>query len=83
MKEKELAIKYYRELENLKTIREPFECSISVPLHGSELKNVDLEILKKELKSFGLFSGLQRGANDFNFINDKDERFIISVCPLE
>ena len=50
----EIAMEYLNLIENLKAIREPFECSISVPLHGSELKNVDLEILKKELKSFGL-----------------------------
>ena len=68
-------IQYVGVVKNIEKIKKNYATDFA--------KFLTLPSSQQDLKNYGLFSGLQRGVNDFNFINDKDERFIISVCPLE
>lgn len=82
MREDELAVKYNKELQKLAEKQDMMSCFISVPLSSAEFKYVDIDLLKVKLKEFGLFAELQRDLKNRSFTNVEDERFFISLFPL-
>lgn len=83
MKEDELSLKFQKELASLRQFRDPDLCSISIPLNGTELGNVDIDVLKNKLRSLGLYVSIQKKLDKNGFTIPKSERLFISLTPFE